>query len=33
MRVFDSYINSYLMVSDDGCIITTGRRTRRIKRR
>jgi hypothetical protein len=32
MRVFDRYFNAYLVVSDDGRIITTGRRTRRVKR-
>ncbi|MBV9783710.1 MAG: hypothetical protein JO264_07800 [Acidisphaera sp.] len=32
MRVFDRYWNAYLVVADDGRIITTGRRTRRVKR-
>ncbi len=32
MRVFDRYWNAYLVVADDGGIITTGFRTRRIKR-
>ena len=32
MRVFDRYCNTYLVVSSDGRIITTGTRTRRVKR-
>ena len=33
MRVFDHYMNAYLVVSDEGRVITTGYRTHRIKRR
>ncbi len=32
MRVFDKWANQYLIVSDDGVIITTGFRTDRVKR-
>jgi len=32
MRLFDRYLDSYLVVSDDNRIITTGRRTTRVKR-
>jgi len=32
MRVFDRYWNSYLVVADDGRIVTTGFRTSRVKR-
>jgi len=32
MRVFERWMNSYLVVSDNGLIITTARRTRRVKR-
>ena len=33
MRVVERYLNSYLVVADDGRIVTTGYRTSRIKRR
>ncbi len=33
MRVFEQYLNDYLIVADDGQIITTGYRTSRVKRR
>jgi len=32
MRVFDRYWNGYLVVADNGQIVTTGFRTRRVKR-
>ena len=32
MRLFEQYLNAYLVVSDDGRIITTGYRTGRVKR-
>ena len=32
LRVFDRYWNAYLVVADDGRIITTGIRRRRVKR-
>ncbi len=32
MRVFEQYGNSYLIVADNGRIITTGYRTTRVKR-
>lgn len=32
MRILEQYCNSYLVVADDGRIITTGRRTQRVKR-
>lgn len=32
MRLFDRHWNAYLAVADDGRIITTGFRTRRVKR-
>ena len=32
MRVFDRYWASYLVVADDGRIVTTGFRTSRVKR-
>ncbi len=32
LRVFDRYWNAYLVVADDGRVITTGFRTQRVKR-
>ena len=33
MRVFDRFLNSYLVVADNGRIVTTGYRTHRVKHR
>ena len=32
MRAFERYANQYLIVGDDGQIITTGYRTHRVRR-
>lgn len=32
MRIFERWMNSYLVVADNGQIITAARRTRRVKR-
>lgn len=32
LRRAEKYLNAYAVVADDGCVITTARRTRRLRR-